>query len=187
MPVEVTRRLFDVHEYHRMAETGILSERDRVELVEGEIVAMTPIGSRHNAAVNRANRALVTAVGDQAIVQVQGSVQLDSRSEPEPDLVLLRPKADFYASAHAGPSDILLLIEMADASLRYDRQVKAPLYARAGVPEYWLVDLDDRSVSCYSDPRSGAYDRVRQYHRGDSLAPLTLPQCAIAVDALLAD
>lgn len=159
MPVEITKRLFDVEDYHRMAQAGILSEDDRVELIDGEIVAMTPIGPRRNASVNRANHALVTAVGDQAIVQVHGSVRLDRFREPQPDLVLLRPQPDFYASRLPGPSDILLIIEIAESSLDYDREVKAGIYAQSGVQEYWPVDLDDRSVSCYSEPHGG-YIRI---------------------------
>jgi hypothetical protein len=187
VPVAITRRLFDVDDYHRMVEAGILSEDDRVELIDGEIIAMTPIGPRHNAAVNRATRALVTAVGDHAIVQVQGSVRLDQFREPQPDIVLLRPQPDFYASRLPGPSDILLIIEIAESSLAYDRDVKARIYAQSAVPEYWLVDLDDRSVSCYSEPRDGTYQTLRQLRMGLSLAPGALPQCAIPVDVLLAD
>src|SRR5262249_3845743 len=153
MPVEMARRLFDVDDYHRMAKAGILSEDDRVELIDGEVIAMTPIGPRHNAVVDRITRTLVTSVGDQAIVRVQGSVRLNRFREPQPDFVLLRPQADFYASRLPGPSDILLIVEIAESSLAYDRDVKARIYAQSAVPEYWLVDLDDRSVSCYSEPR----------------------------------
>ena len=187
MPVEITKRLFDVDEYHRMAQAGILSEDDRVELIDGEILAMTPIGPRHNAAVNRANRALVPIVGDDAIVQVQGSVRLGRFNEPEPDIALLRPQSDFYASRLPGPADILLLIEIAESSLNYDREVKTRIYSQAAVQEYWLVDLGARSISCYSEPREGAYQRRRQGRPGQSIAPAALPQCAISVDALLAE
>jgi Uma2 family endonuclease len=186
MPVEITKRLFDVEEYHRMAQAGILSEDDRVELIDGEILAMTPIGPRHNAAVNRANRALVPIVGDHAVVQVQGSVRLGRFNEPQPDIVLLRPQADFYASHLPGPSDILLIIEIAESSLDYDREVKTRIYAQAAIEEYWLVDLGERSVSRYSEPREGAYQRRGQGRPGESIAPAALPQCAIAVEALLA-
>lgn len=187
MPVQLTKRLFDVDDYHRMAQAGIFSEDDRVELIDGEIIAMTPIGPRHNAAVNRANRALVGAVGDNAIVQVQGSVRLGRFGEPNPDVVLLRPQPDFYASRLPGPSDMLLVIEIADSSLDYDRDVKSRIYAEAGVPEYWLVDLDDRGVTCCTDPRGGAYQRLRRSAPGEWIAPQALPQCGIPADALLTD
>ncbi len=187
MPVEITKRLFDVDDYHRMAQAGILSEDDRVELIGGEIVAMTPIGPRHNASVNRATRALVTTVGDRAIVQVQGSVRLDRFQEPQPDLVLLRSQPDFYASRLPGAADILLIIEVAESSLDYDREVKARIYAQSEVQEYWLVDLDERLVSCYTEPQGGAYQRLQQCRAGQSLAPRALPECTIAVDVLLPD
>lgn len=187
MPVEITRRLFHVEEYHRMAQAGILSEDDRVELIDGEILAMTPIGPRHNAAVNRANRGLVPIVGDRAIVQVQGSVRLGRFNEPQPDIVLLRPQADFHASRLPGPSDIFLIIEIAESLLDYAREVKTRIYAQAAVQEYWLVDLGDRLVSRYSEPREGAYQRRGQGRPGELIAPAALPHCAIPVEALLAD
>lgn len=187
MAVEITKRRFDVDDYHRMAQAGILSEDDRVELIDGEIVAMTPIGPRHNASVDRANRALVTTVGNEAIVRVQGSVRLDRFHEPQPDFVLLRPRADFYASRLPGPSDILLIIEIAESSLDYDREVKSRVYAQAGVREYWLVDLGDRLVSCYTQPRGGTYQEIRQHGSGQAVAPEALPQCALPIDALLAE
>ena len=187
MPAEITRRLFDVDDYHRMAEAGILSEDDRVELIDGEIVAMTPIGPRHNASVDRATRALVRAVGDRAIVRVQGSVRLDRFREPQPDFVLLRPRDDYYASQLPGAPDILLIIEVAESSLAYDRDVKARIYADSGVPEYWLADLDGRTVWRYSDPREGAYRTRTQAGRGQSITPDLLPDCPIPVDVLVAD
>ena len=187
MPVGIARRLFDVDDYHRMAEAGILSEDDRVELIDGEIVAMTPIGPRHNAAVARATRALVTAAGDRAIVNPQGSVRLDQFREPQPDFVLLRPRPDFYASALPGPADILLIVEIAESSLEYDRGVKARIYAQAGIPEYWLVDLRGRTVTRFADPQGGTYRNERECSAGESLAPEKLPDCSIPVEALLAD
>jgi len=187
MPVELTKRRFTADDYQRMGQAGILSEDDRVELIDGEVVAMTPIGPRHNAAVNRANRAMVTAVGDTAIVQVQGSVRLGLYHEPQPDLVLLRPQADYYASRLPGPSDILLVVEVAESSIDYDREVKARLYAESGVREYWLVDLNDNLVFSHSTPEGGTYRTLRRYRRGQSLAPEALPDCVIAVDALLAE
>jgi Uma2 family endonuclease len=170
-----------------MAEAGILSEDDRVELIDGEVVAMTPIGPRHNAAVARAIRALVNAVGERAIVNAQGSIRLDRFREPQPDFVLLRPRDDFYSSALPGPADILLIVEIAESSLGYDRGVKARIYAQAAISEYWLVDLRERVVTCFTDPQGGTYRKERECRAGESIAPGALPQCAIPVDALLAD
>ena len=187
MTAPIAKRLFDVDDYHRMAEVGILVKEDRVELIDGEIVAMTPIGPLHNAAVDRTNRALVTAAGDRAIVRVQGSVRLNRYREPQPDFVLLRPQADFYASRLPGPADILLVIEVAESSLDYDREVKGGIYADSNVTEYWLVDLAARSVSCYSDPHDGAYLKHRDVYAGDTIAPLALPECSIVSDVLMGD
>src|SRR5262245_44026079 len=117
MPIELRKRRFTADEYQRMGKAGILSEEDRDELMDGEIVALTPIGPLHNASVNRATRAIFAAVGDTAIVQVQGSVRLDLFHEPQPDIVLLRPREDFYASQLPGPADILLVVEIAESSV----------------------------------------------------------------------
>lgn len=184
--MEITKRRFTAEDYQRMGRAGILSEDDRVELIDGDIVVMTPIGPRHCAAVDRATRAMVVLTGDRAIVRVQGSVRLDFYNEPEPDLVLLRPTPDFYASAHPGPADILLIVEIADSSIDYDRKVKAPIYARLGIREYWLADLNENLLSCYREPRDGVYHSVQQFRRGETVAPQSLPDCSIAVDVLLA-
>jgi Uma2 family endonuclease len=181
----VLRRRFTVDDYHRMGEAGILSEDDRVELIDGEVVAMSPIGPRHSACVSRATQALVLAARESAIVQPQGPVRLDRFNEPQPDLMLLRPRADFYASRHPGPADVLLVVEIADSSLRYDRSVKARLYAEWGVPEYWLADLKANVLWRHTSPDGGAYGNVQQQQRGQSIAPLLLPDCTVPVDAFL--
>jgi Uma2 family endonuclease len=185
MGATIIKRRFTSNEYHRMAQAGILCEDDRVELIDGEIVVMTAIGHRHVACVSHATRALVRAAGDNAIVQPQGSVRLDLYYEPEPDLVLLKPRADFYSTRHRGADDVLLIIEIADSSFEYDRDVKGPIYATAGVPEYWLVNLNTDVVWRYQSPERGSYRDVREYHRGESIAPAHLLSCAIAVDVLL--
>ena len=187
MPVEITKRRFDVEDYHRMAQAGILRKGDRVELIDGEIVAMTPIGPRHNAAVDRATHAIVAAVGTQAIVRVQGSIRLSRFHEPQPDFALLRPKSDFYASGLPGGPDTLLVIEIAESSLEYDRQVKGGLYAEAGIPELWVIDLERRLLFRFTEPRTGAYQQLSQHDAADTVAPELLPDCALAVANLLAD
>ena len=184
-PVDVIKRRFTVDDYHRMGQTGILLPDDRVELIGGEVLAMTPIGPRHSANIDRANRALVMLVADRAIVRVQSSVRLNRYNEPEPDLVLLRPQADFYASRIPGPADILLIIEVAESSADYDLEVKAPLYAGAGIPEYWIVDLNARQLVCHSAPAAGVYRTLRHYSPGESVPPVRLPACPIAVADLL--
>lgn len=185
MPVEVIKRRFTADDYQRMGQTGILSSEDRVELIDGEVVAMSPIGPRHSACIDRATRALVILLGDKAIVRIQSSVRLNRYNEPEPDVVLLQPQADFYASRLPGPADILLVIEVAESSLDYDREVKAPLYAGSGVPEYWIVDLNSNQLVCYSDPAGGAYRTPRHHRRGESVTPVLLPESSIVVDDLI--
>jgi Uma2 family endonuclease len=180
-----TKKRFTADEYGRMVAAGIFREGDRVELIDGQVLVMHSLGPRHNACVARANRDLVRAAGDEAIVLPQGSVRLDLFYQPQPDLVLLRPRNDFYASRHAAPGDILLVIEIADTSLEYDRDVKAPVYAAAGIPEYWLADLNTNIVWRHSRPERGVYRVVEEYRRGLSLAPQQLTSCAIAVDVLL--
>src|SRR2546427_6216574 len=164
MATEISRRLFTVHDYHRMVDAGILSEDDRVELIHGEILEMSPIGPRHSAAVLRANHVLSRLVGDTAIVGVQGSIRLDEYDEPQPDIYLLRPKEDFYASGHAGAPDIFLIIEVADSTLKFDQGIKMHLYAETGVPEYWISDIEHDCVIAYSDIEKDTYGTVRQFH-----------------------
>src|SRR5712692_11691964 len=133
MAIALTKRPCNVDEYHRMAEAGILTETDRVELIDGEIVEMTPVGSRHASVVKRLNALLTGRLGARAIVSVQDPIRLSKESEPQCDVVLLRPTPDFYAGSHPEPVDTLLLIEVADTSLPYDRGVKLPRYATARV------------------------------------------------------
>src|SRR5207302_7430812 len=152
MAREISKRLFTVHEYHRMVDAGILREGDRVELIHGEVITMSPISPRHNAAILRANHSLMRIVGDRALVGVQGSIRLDEYDEPQPDLYLLRPKDDFYASGHAGPADIFLIIEVADSSLDYDSTIKMNLNAETGVSEYWIANVRDDCLIAHSNP-----------------------------------
>ena len=174
-------------EYARMAAAGVITERDRVELIDGEIVPKMSLGSRHCACTDRATRLLVQALGDRAIVRLGGSVRLGLFSEPEPDVVLLKPRPDFYASNHPSAADVFLMIEVADSSLQFDREVKAAVYAAADVPEFWLVDLISSTIFRSTDPHGRAYARVDTSRRGDVVAPRLLPTCRIAVSELLPD
>ena len=185
MAVQISKKLFTVHDYHRMVEAGILHEDDRVELIRGEVVLMSPIGPRHNAAVMRAIQNLVRIAGDRAIVGSQGSVRLDEYAEPQPDIYLLRPKEDFYASGHAGPSDVFLIIEMADSSLEYDQLVKKEVYAETGVPEYWVADIRNDCAVAHSSLSQKRYRTIETFRRGTTITPSLLPNCPIPVDVLL--
>ncbi len=168
---EPARHRLDVHAYHRMAEAGIFGEDDRIELVEGDLIDMAPIGQDHAAAVCGLTEALVIALDRRAIVSPQNPVQLDAFSEPQPDIAVLKRRADFYRSGErAGPGDVLLLIEVADSSLRFDREVKLPLYARAGIPEIWIVDLKTRVLEAYRRPEHGIYAETSSHGPADSVA-----------------
>jgi Uma2 family endonuclease len=155
----IARHALSVEDYHRMGEAGILHEEDRVELIEGEIIDMGPIGSLHAGTVAELTRALVLAVGAEAMVWTQNPLRLGGRSEPEPDIALLRPQS--YRSSLPRAEDVLLIVEVAEASLRYDREIKVPLYARHGVPEVWLVDLAHRVVHAFSLPSQRRYEQVQ--------------------------
>jgi Uma2 family endonuclease len=182
---EIKRRLFTVQDCYRMADAGILLPDERVELIRGEILQMSPIGTRHGAAVDRATRVLVRLAGDGAIVRVQGTVELDQFCAPQPDVAILRPKDDFYVGKHPAGADIFLIIEVADSSLEYDTTTKLALYAILGVQEYWVVDLVNDRLLVYSEPHEDLYKITREFHRGDMLAPQLLPDCRIDVSTLI--
>jgi Uma2 family endonuclease len=185
MLVPLPRRRFTVDEYYRMAEAGILGAGERVELIEGEIIEMAAIGSRHASTVKRLNRLLIWGVGDRGVVQVQDPVRLSDLSEPEPDIAVLRPRVDDYAAAHPVPADVLLIVEVADTTVGFDREEKAPLYALAGIGEYWLVDLDADQIEVYRNPGAEGYRDVHRYASGDSLRPIAFPDLTLPVDAIL--
>lgn len=185
MGAAVTHRRFTVDDYYRMAEAGILRPGDRVELIEGEIVEMTPIGREHAARVDCLNNLYCVKLAGRAIVRVQNPVRLNRNTEPQPDVAILRSKTDYYASGHPGPEDVLLIIEVADSSLAYDRGVKMSEYARAGIREAWLVDLAAGVVEVSRKPGPSGYGDVRAIRRGQSLAPEAFPDVSIRVDDIL--
>ena len=185
MSIELIRRRFTVDQYHQMSQVGVLRDDDRVELIDGEIVEMTPIGPRHGAVVDRLTRALVEGCGDRAIVRVQGSIRLGLHSEPQPDVVLLRPRRDFYQTALPGPESVLLLIEVAEASLPYDHGIKLRLYARAGVPEVWIVDLVRNRVEIHREPTPEGFSDANTLGPDDRLVPMALPEVSLSPAELL--
>lgn len=158
-----------------MVPAGLLSEGDRVELIDGEIIEMSALGSPHASCVGLLTREFSAWVGERALVWVQNPVRLSDLSEPQPDLMLLRPRPDCYAKGHPGPGDILLLVEVSDSSLAYDRQIKVPLYARARVAEVWVVDLSAQVIEVYRNPGPDGYADVSELHPGSSVAPLAFP------------
>ncbi|HWQ69002.1 MAG TPA: Uma2 family endonuclease [Patescibacteria group bacterium] len=186
MPVQLLKRLFTVAEYEQMATAGILGEDDRVELINGEIVTMTPVGSRHASAVKRLLHAfLPLQAAGTVLLSVQDPIQLGAHSEPQPDLALLRPRPDFYATAHPNPSDVLLIVEVAETSAEFDRTVKLPLYAKGGIPEVWLVNLTEDRIELFREPRADGYQTHQVVSKGQSIVPFAFPNFTIATDAIL--
>jgi Uma2 family endonuclease len=174
-----------VDEYYRMAEVGLLAPGARVELIEGEVFDMAPIGISHAYVVDALNQLLFRAVGDRAVVAVQRPLRLDVRSEPQPDLALLRAPLNRYAKRHPAAQDVLLLIEVCDTSLRYDREIKVPLYARHAIPEVWLIDVATRQVHCLRQPTGERYKETTTVERG-AIAPMALPDTHLDIAELMA-
>jgi Uma2 family endonuclease len=185
MSVELRRHRFTVEQYRRMAEAGIFSEDDRVELLEGEIVRMNPIGSPHAGCVKRLNSLFAQRLGLRVVIGVQDPLRLGDYSEPEPDLMLLRPRPDFYSESHPEPPDVLLIVEVAWSSLAEDRRVKVPLYARFGIPECWLVDVDARRLVVYREPSIDGYRSSCDLGRGERFTLLAFPDVEVAVEEAL--
>ena len=164
-----------------MGQFGIFSEDERVELVCGEIIDMPPIGERHAACVDFLTQLITLRLRRSAIVRVQNPVQLDDYSEPQPDIAVLKRRDDFYRHAHPRPEDVLVVIEVSDSTLELDRKVKLPLYAGAGIPEAWLVNLPEECIEVYSDPAGGEYQTVRSYARGEVVRSRSLAALRVSV------
>lgn len=184
MPNSLSRYRLTVDQYAQMIALGILTKDDRVELIRGEIIDMRPIGSRHAGAVKSFGRLLNAVVGDIAAVGVQDPVRLDAYSEPQPDISVVHYRANLYADHHPTPADILLLIEVADSSVVYDRGTKISLYAEAGIIEVWLVDLIQNTITRYTVPQAGSYQRVEQITAGETICLVAEPSICITVPVL---
>ena len=173
------RRKLSVDEFHRIGDAGILGEDDRIELIEGEMIEMAPIGTRHLAKVNRLSRMLALAAGEHAIVSTQNPILLPPRSEPQPDIALLKPSTDDYETRLPTAKDILLLVEIADVTIAYDRDVKIPLYAQHAVPEVWLFDIQARASTIYRRPSARGYRQIVTASRNASISPQALPSVSV--------
>ena len=174
-----------VDDYHKLGEAGILHEDDRVELVEGMLIDMAPIGAGHAGQVNRLVNRLAPAVSGRAIIAPRNPLRLDEFSEPRPDILLLGYRDDFYATAHPRPSDVLLLIEVADTSRAYDRDTKIPLYARHAIPEVWLIDVHDRRMETFLEPAADGYRRILRPAATDRISPVLFLDVSVDVADLL--
>jgi Uma2 family endonuclease len=182
---EISKYYFSVAEFERMGEAGVFTKDARLELIEGEIIEMSPIGSRHAACVRFLSRFLNRTVGDIALVSTRNPIRLNDFSEPEPDLALLRLRDDFYRDAHPAPADVLLIIEVADTTLGYDRQVKVPLYAKAGIAEVWIVNLSDEQIEIYSGLAGGAYQTTPVFRRDAEARAHTIANLSVSVADVL--
>lgn len=178
------RHRWTVEEYQKMGEVGLLTEDSRVELIEGDIIEMAPIGSNHAGHVNHLVGILWRQLYGKAVVAGQNPVVLNDRSETQPDIAVLRWRDDFYRTTHPMPADVFLLIEVADTTARYDREVKIPLYARNGIPEAWLLDLRQRYLEVYRQPQQGQYRQVTE-HRVGWISPASCADVMINLAELL--
>lgn len=185
MAVDARKRLFTVDEFHRMGEAGILDDDARLELWGGEIYEMPPVGPEHQGDADVLNMRLIRSLGDRALVRVQGPVVLDDYFQPLPDVAVLRPRDDFYRTAHPRPHEIFLLVEIADTSLPRDRGVKLPRYAASGIPETWLLDIPGHRLEVRRDPSEDGYRTTTIRTPGDSVSPEAFPDIALAVAELL--
>jgi Uma2 family endonuclease len=182
---EISKKLFTVDEYYKMAEAGILTEDERVELIEGEIIQMSPIGYRHATCVTRTTTFFIRAFEWKAVVTSQNPLLLTEWTAPQPDITVLRPPFESYDTRLPKAPDVLMVVEVSDSSLRYDRDIKVPLFAAAGCPEVWIEDLQNDLIFVYRDPSGKAYKTTRTFHRGDTLSPIAFPDKTFAVDDLL--
>ncbi len=187
MALKLLKRRFTVEEYERMGQAGILSEDDRVELIDGEIIELPPISPRHAAIVSRLNHFLHPEVKPRALVSIRNPLNADPYSEPQPDLMLVKRRDDYYASAHPRGPDVLLLVEVADTTLEYDRVVKIPLYARAGIAEVWIIALPTDEIEVFRRPSAEGFRSVSKVRRGEVLSVEALPGVTLAVDQILGE
>ncbi len=183
--VKITHRRFTVAEFLRLGDIGFLREDERVELIRGEIVEMSPINVAHASTVSRLLSVLSRLLGHRVILSVQNPVQLDDETLLQPDVALLKPRDDFYSKRHPGPDDVLLLIEVSDSTVLYDRRVKASLYGTADIIEYWIVNLPERQIEVYREARPNGYRTTIRYALGETLTPLAFADVSINVDEIL--
>ena len=185
MSVQMQRRLFTVQEYHLMSDAGIFGNNERVELIEGEIITMAAIGKRHAARVDRLADLCYEQVRRRAIIRVQNPISLNDKSEPQPDIALVQPRADFYEESLPNSENILLLVEVADSTIDYDRDVKIPNYARSGIQEVWLWDLEANCLEVYRLPTANGYNYMQKFEGGEMFSPLAFPDFVVSIDLIL--
>ena len=185
MSTAIAYRQFTIRDLEQMITSGILSEDEHIELIQGQLIKMSPPGILHAACVDRLNKLFSRQTPDEITVSVQNPLALNSTLQPEPDIMLLSPRQDYYTSARPTASDVLLLVEVSDSSLEYDQETKLPLYAASGVGEVWLVNLQESSIDCYSDPVAQGYRLCERFWKGDTIHPDRLPEITVKVSYIL--
>ena len=187
MRMESARKLFTADDVLKMAEAGLFGPEERIELIDGEIVEMTPVGDRHMMCVDRATAFMTEAFGRKAIVSIQNGLRLNIHNMPQPDVVVYKRKDDFYGSARPTPADVLFLVEISDSTFRRDRNIKLPRFAAAGIPEVWIEDLKHDLILVFREPENGQYRMQLTLRRGDSISPLAFPNSTFRVDDLIGE
>ncbi len=185
MSTHAQMRLIDVDEYYRLAQIGVLSEDDRVELIEGEIIPMTPIGNRHASCVMRLIELIMTKLERKVIINPQNPLRLNRYNEPQPDITILKRDPNFYENKTPDAGDTHIVIEIADSSIQHDRKTKRALYAKRGIPEYWLVNLTNNTIEVYTQPEQNTYKTQITYHRGDNIQSTIWPDLILDVDEII--
>lgn len=181
----ITRKRFRADEVYKMMEIGILPEESGWELINGEIIHRMTIGSKHAAAVKKLNRIFANLLGEQAIISIQDPIHIDEYNEPEPDVALLEPREDFYAEKHPTAEDVLLLIEVSDSTVGFDREIKKSLYAEAGIREFWLVNLKENTIEVFSQPKNGNYRLAQILEKGETIKSKTIESLTLEVEEIL--
>ena len=185
MAVELLRQLFTVDQYYKMLDAGVFTENERVELIRGEIIKMSPMGCHHAGRLNRLNELFFLRLAQTVIVGIQNPVRLNNTSEPQPDVSLLQRRPDFYETQKPQPENVFLLIEVSDTTIKYDREIKIPLYAENNIVEVWLVNLTEDCLEVYRQPTANGYEFVQTFQRGENVTIQVLPNATFTVDEIL--
>ena len=185
MSLTLLKRLFTIEEYHKMIAAEVFNKEDRIELIRGEIIQMPPLGSRHAAYVDRLTELFILRLTGRVTVRGQNPVELDNNSEPQPDLTIAQRRPDFYETGHPQLENIFLLIEVADTTIKSDREVKIPLYAEADIPEVWLLDINKQCLEVYREPSVNGYQNVQKLQEGQTVSIQAFPDVVFAVDEIL--
>jgi Uma2 family endonuclease len=183
-PLSLARHKLSVDDYHQMGRAGILGEASRVELIDGELIDMAPIGSLHASVVTTLSMLFARQVGDLAIVSTQNPVSLPPDNEPQPDIALLRPRPDRYRGALPTAADVMLLVEVADTTLKYEREIKLPTYARHGIVEVWLIDLNGGILEIYREPGKKGYRKLLRPNRAETITPVLIDEARLPLSEI---